>query len=209
LAGGFVLSEDEKKERIRIFENHRDEINKRQLSNSESFDKAMLSLSSAGLALSLSFIKFIVPLDKIEQTFFLYATWWLFGLTIILTIVSLLVSQKALDNTLKYAEKYYLANDPNYFNKKDKWDDVTNWLNRVPAVTFILAIISVIIFTTQNFQINEKGENIMSNENQQLNEGAKVPSMQKVNIEKGANIPKMQPTQPSENTQPTLDKKEE
>ena len=96
---------DEEKERIRIFENHRDEINKRQLSNSESFDKAMLSLSSAGLALSLSFIKFIVPLEDIQETFFLYCTWWLFGLTIILTITSLLVSHKSFGKYFKTCRK--------------------------------------------------------------------------------------------------------
>ena len=204
----------EENESKRIFESYRDEINKRQLSNSESFDKAMLSLSSAGLALSLSFIKFIVPLDKIEQTFFLYTTWCLFGLTIILTITSLLVSQKALENTLKYAEKYYLDDNPKYFNKKDKWNGATNWLNRVPAITFILAIISVIIFTTQNFQINKEQD--MSKDNKNASnieiglEGANIPTMQKVpngdTKTKGTEIPKMQPKQAAEKS--TTDNKE-
>ena len=194
-------AEDENK---RLFEAHRDEINKRQLSNSESFDKAMLSLSSAGLALSLTFIKFIVPLDKTEYTFFLYMTWWLFGITIICTIISLQISQIALQRRLKYAEEYYLENKEESLNKQDSWTKSVNWLNRIPAVTFILAIISVIIFTTQNFK---KEDNNMSKDAEHKNfeydsRGATIPTMQKVptkdTIKNGANIPKMQPTQPAE-----------
>ena len=57
-------TEEEQKRSTEIFDSFRDELYKRQLSNSEAYDKAILSLSSAGLAISLSFIKFIVPLEQ-------------------------------------------------------------------------------------------------------------------------------------------------
>ena len=126
-----------------------------------------------------------------------------------------------MENTLKHAEKYYINNDESYFNKKDFWLNATNWLNRVPAVTFILAIISVIIFTTQNFNIkykdNSMAKKVFIEEGASVptmqsisTRGANVPNMQKVSsgdtVTNGANIPKMQPAQPTETS--SSDKKE-
>ena len=60
----------DKKTRSELYAELKEDINKRDLSNSESFDKAILSLSSAGLAISLSFIKFMFLL---KMPFIFYA----------------------------------------------------------------------------------------------------------------------------------------
>lgn len=51
------------------------EINASLLSNSQMLDKAILSLSSAGLGVSLAFIKNVVPLDKATNLYLLYLSW--------------------------------------------------------------------------------------------------------------------------------------
>jgi len=205
--------EKQQEENKRIFEIYRDEINKRDLSNSESFDKALLSLSSAGLALSLTFIKFIVPLEEIKSINYLYSIWILFGLTIILIIISILVSQKALKNSLLYAEKYYLENEEEYFNKKDNWNKLNSILPFLQSTTFILAIICVIIFATINFE-KSKDKNMSEKKSQIVIEAGMeslVPTMQKKTETRGATIPKIQkiPTpKPDSNSNTSSEKKE-
>ena len=182
------------------------EINKRQISNTESLDKALLSLSTAGLGFSLSIAKF-VSLKNTDDYMLLYCVWTLFALTIISTVISFIVSQKALDNVLEYAEKYYLDNNTDYLNKEDNWIKSIRWISIFSVTTFLLAIIFAIIFSIENFQIKNKDYSMTKCEEQisSVNaglEGASIPAMQKVTnkdtVNNGANIPKMQPTQPVE-----------
>jgi len=190
----------------------RDELYKRQLSNTEAFDKAVLSLSSAGLAISLTFIKFITPLEFAEYIGLLYASWILFGLSIVTTISSLISSQIGIDVQLKNAEEYYINEKEDFLNKKNIAANITSWLNRASALFFVVAIVSVISFVIINFNESKKipliqGENVMSKikvndgaaipVKQQINEGAPIPVMQKV-MQKGATIPTIQQVQPSQ-----------
>ncbi|MCH9691143.1 MAG: hypothetical protein K0U59_03625 [Gammaproteobacteria bacterium] len=87
---------------------YKGELYKRELSNSEAYDKAILSLSSAGLAISLTFIKFIVPLDKAVHLVFLKSSWILFLLSVTFVICSFLVGNKAIQFHLECAEQYYI-----------------------------------------------------------------------------------------------------
>lgn len=200
------------------------EINKRELSNSENFDKAILSLSSAGLAFSLTFIKFVVPLENIKDPTFLYWTWYLFGASIILTIISFLISQKALRVSLDYADKCFNQNNEEFCNKKSWWGIGVDILNFIVGVVFISAVISVIMFTNKNFDIKD---NNMSDDNKELKittesartpvmqtnatRGANVPSMQRpntgINVTGGANVPTMKPSQPTEESSSTTEEK--
>ena len=177
------------------------EINKRQISTSESLDKALLSLSTAGLGFSLSIAKF-VSLKDTDDYFLLYCVWSLFGLTIISTVVSFLISQKALDNVLKYAEEYYLEGIESSLNKEDIWIKSIRWVNVSSVTTFLLAIIFAIIFSIQNFQIKEQGKEIMSEKKSHSTRGTNVPSMPKKQDTSGSGQkagvppPHMKPTKP-------------
>jgi hypothetical protein len=73
---------DEIEERKRLYSETRKDLLNRQLSNAENFDKAILSLSTAGLGFSLAFIKGIVPIRGATYLFLLYFSWWMFGITI-------------------------------------------------------------------------------------------------------------------------------
>ncbi|MCB1663768.1 MAG: hypothetical protein KDI20_14290 [Pseudomonadales bacterium] len=122
----------------------------RQLSNNEGFDKAILSLSSAGLALSLTFFRFVVPIDKAVSIHTLEISWYLFLAALISTILSFLTSQKALALELMFAEKYYLENDQNYEKKNNPASILTELLHRFSAFFFIGATISIVVFVTKN-----------------------------------------------------------
>lgn len=101
-------TDEEQRRSVEMFDSFRDELYKRQLSNNEAYDKAILSLSSAGLAISLSFIKFIVPLDKAVYLGVLKTAWVLFLVSVVSTLVSYIVGNKGITRQLEYAEKYYI-----------------------------------------------------------------------------------------------------
>jgi len=127
-----------------------EEVNKRMLSNNEAFDKAILSLSSAGLGLSLTFFKFVVPAKEAVDTDLLEKGWYLFLGAIISTMISFGVSQQAQKKEIEYAEKYYLKDLEDYGNKNNPAANLTEALNVLSGILFISALISIVCFVTKN-----------------------------------------------------------
>ena len=97
-------------ERQRLHDTLRDDLFKRQLSNSENLDRAILMLSSAGLGLSLVFVKGLVPLTKADCMCLLYFSWFLFGSAILSTLVSFFVSQQGIKKQLEMNKQYLRQN---------------------------------------------------------------------------------------------------
>ena len=133
-----------------LYRQYCEEISKRQLSNNEAFDKAILSLSSAGLALSLTFFKFVVPLNDAVCINILERSWFLFLAAIICTLFSYVTSQQALKTEVKHAEKYYLEDNDDYSSKNNPAGNLTEALNVISGFLFVFALISVVYFVTQN-----------------------------------------------------------
>ncbi len=127
-----------------------EEINRRMLSNNEAFDKAVLTLSSAGLGLSLTFFKFVVPVEQAINTELLERGWFLFLAAIISTMLSFVVSQQAQKKEIEYAEKYYLKDLKEYENKNNPAANLTEALNILSGILFISALISIVLFVTNN-----------------------------------------------------------
>ena len=136
--------------REKLFEEFKREIDKRQLSNSENFDKAVLAYSSAGLALSLGFLKDIVPLAKASYKCLLFTSWALFVLAVIVTIISFLVSQKGLSKQLKLSVDYYLGCEEDAPTKGNGWATATEVMPFVAGISFVVAIICTTFFVYFN-----------------------------------------------------------
>ncbi len=162
---------------------HKAEIDKRDLSNSENRDKAILSFSSAGLALSLSLIRFVVPIEKIENFTLLYWVWSLFGGAVILTILSFSFSQYALKKELKSSEDYYLNGNENYIPKYIKY--IEKFFAIIPTLLFVGAIICIVVFAIQNF-------NKTSKRNEGMSDTKKIIVQKKI-ARRGASIPQREP----------------
>ena len=85
--------------RQELYKNTREDLLKRQLSNSERLDNAILTLSTGVLALSLAFIKDIVPVKMAAHLWLIKTSWRLLGLSIVLTLLSFVaVSLASRDN---------------------------------------------------------------------------------------------------------------
>lgn len=145
-----VLTEEEKKDRIRIYESLREHILKSQLSNSENFDKEILTLSSVFLGATLTFIKDIVPIKTAWYLWQLNLSYLFFIIVIISTIISFLVSQRALAIQLDYAEKYYLELQEEFLKKENKWGNWIKYLSYISAFFFIFGIFCVALFIILN-----------------------------------------------------------
>ena len=138
------------KERFNFYLQFRERLLENQLSNAEGLDRAILSLSSAGLGLSLAFIKDIVPLNIAHQIWLLELSWLFFAGAIISTLISYLTSQAGIKKQLEYSEQYYIEGKEEFFNSPNYPAQVTEWLAYVSAGMFIFAIIFTTLFVVKN-----------------------------------------------------------
>lgn len=144
-------TEEQRAQATSIFATYKAEVDKRELSNTDNYDKNILTLSSAGLAISLTVFKDIAPHDQTAYMWLLYSAWILFGCAILATIFSFSISNAALRAELEIAHKYYIEEDESVFGKVSLESKILNWVNRFSGGFFVLAIISVITFGVITF----------------------------------------------------------
>ena len=142
------MTEDQ--ERKDVYAATRQDLLNRQLSNSERFDNAILTLSTGSLGVSLAFIKDIVPLNSAIGIKCLRYSWWLFGAAVIFTMLSFVVSQLGIKKQLVYAEEYYLNEKKEYLNKRNMFAVFTEYFNYLAGIFFIFGILTTIYFVTLN-----------------------------------------------------------
>ena len=189
--------------RQKLYAEARTDLLKRQLSNSENADRAILSVSTAALGFSLAFLKDIIRLNEAEYGFLLYLSWAFFVFSVVLTLISFFTSQKAIDEHLDIANKYYIDGDDGALEIRPKCATITEALNKTGAILLVLGLLCTCVFVGVNLS---RGKNMA--EYKQINEGATVPSIQRVpqsgGLEhKGAPIPALQtiPTNPQSGAQ--------
>ena len=139
-----------KTENQKIFSERRKELIDRQLSNSEGQDRAILTLSSSGLVISVSFIRFIVDLDHAIYTNLLLASWFFFALAVISTVISYLIGQKAINDSIEISYKYYIDDDDDYENITPLSSKINDKVNLLSSIAFMIAVISIATFITLN-----------------------------------------------------------
>lgn len=177
--------------RLKLYADARADLLKRQLSNSENADRAILSVSTAALGFSLAFLKDIIWLNNTEWNLLLYLSWAFFVFSVIVTLVSFFTSQKAIDEQLEIAHKYYIECDA-AIQIRPKCAKITEMLNKAGAILLVLGLLCTCIFVGFNLS---KGKAMTSKSF--ANDGAIIPSMHKVpqggnTVTKGATIPTLQ-----------------
>lgn len=202
-------TECEQKRSIEIYDSFRDELLKRQLSNTENYDKSILTLSSAGLAISLTFLNSVVQIEHAMHLWLVTTSWICFLLSIILSLVAYLVSNAAVTKQLSIAEDYYVNKLQSAFNKKNWLSLLNNWLNYFVGLLFSAATIAVVVFVILNVSlVGEKmtDKKVDTSNHQVLRESATIPTMQRVLTEgvsiNSAQIPTMQAAPGGSSQQP-------
>lgn len=165
-------------ERRSLYDKYWAEAQTRQRSSSENFDKSILTYSSSGLAISLAFLKDFVPASKIALwPELLYASWFCFVLATGLTISSFLVSYRAQELSVEYAEEYLINGKDEFYNKKTWRDRFIKWSNVVSGAAFVLALVLTSLFV--KFNLDRRTE--MSDKKNIAQDGMPTAMMQKVN----------------------------
>ena len=128
----------------------RDHLIRLQLSNSEGFDRAILTLSSAGLALSITVVKEFVGKGSAHQAWSLQAAWILFAASIATVVISYITSQQGINDHLEYAHAYYEEGCDEYRIKSSPWRHWTIRLGYAGGALFLIAIAALIWFSISN-----------------------------------------------------------
>jgi len=128
------------------------EVQRRQVSNAENIDRALLTLSSTGLAVSFAVIKNIVPFDTATHFGILLGSWGLFAVSIFATLASFLTSQCGLKTQLTSIKKELLEKpkDPTLEKKADRMFSLTTGLTVLSCVCYFAAILLTILFISIN-----------------------------------------------------------
>jgi hypothetical protein len=137
---------------VKLHDEYRKKVWEDSVSGSENFDKYLITFSTGALALSLSFIKDIVPLKDAIWTPLLIVSWAAFILTILITLISFRISMRALENMSPVLDDFYLNGNVEAFNKhlEDPW---TKWVDRCARggiIFFVLGLVFTMIFVSGN-----------------------------------------------------------
>lgn len=143
-------SADDIKFRSDLHKATRDHLIRLQLSNSEGFDRAILTFSSAGFALSITVVKDLVRNGPMHHAWSLQVSWVLFALSIATVVISYITSQQGINDHLDYAHQYYEEGCDEFRSKSSPWRHWTIRLGYAGGVFFLLAITALILFSISN-----------------------------------------------------------
>lgn len=168
-----------------MFNSYREDLLKRNLSNTENYDKAILTLSSASLGLSLALVKLIVPTEEADFFWMLYSNWALLVLSIFSSLSAYLISNKALEKELSKARSYYIDNDESAFYIENKYTNFNKNLNYFTGIAFSLSIILIVLFVALNMEaikMSDKDNQIktmVENDPRTIKKSADIPTMER------------------------------
>ena len=109
---------------------------------SRDFDRAIITLSSGGLAISLVFVHDVAPHPRCTQ--WLVAGWSLFTVSLVLILLSFLVSMSALRREMNRIDKNEDRSKPLIRTR------LTAWFNWASAVALIAGVGALLVFASRN-----------------------------------------------------------
>ena len=142
----------------------------------ESFDGAVLTISSALLTASIAFVKDIIALPKAEVLWLLVASWVMFIVAICSTLSSHILSSMAVDEQMRIADEYYLRDNEEVQDSSNKYTGITRRLNYVSAASFVCAAVATVVF----FSINVINERMNMSRSDDGKKGITPPAMPRV-----------------------------
>ena len=116
---------------------------------SRSFDKAMLTLSVGALALSLIYMRDFAKTPSWSAL--LYGAWITFGISLLATSWSFLISQSALRKQRKMLDERHRGRPEVGIQTKNRFASATNWLNWWSVIAFTAGVVLLALFAIVNF----------------------------------------------------------
>jgi hypothetical protein len=114
------------------------------------FDKAVLALSGGGLAVSISFIRDLVPNAAPSSLTILWVSWLLYASSMTFTLFSFLFSQWAFDRELTLMDAHFLSGDKEALRRPNRYAAAVRWLNYASCTALTTAIALTVVFAFVN-----------------------------------------------------------
>ena len=133
-------------ENEKAFAEHWRLVEERRKSNAENLDRWIMIFSWLGICMILVISSFAANILESDSEGFLGSALIFFGVSITLTLLSYVTSQRALFNSQNNAEKYYIGGNKEYREKKDFWSIATTLLTTMSTITFLIAIFELARF---------------------------------------------------------------
>lgn len=146
----YELSDEEITQRRQMFDKYREDLLARELSNSQAYDKAILTLSSAGFAISVTAIELVTTLKNSDYAYLIIISWWLFFITILISISTFLIGNAAINKQINFAREYYIEAFVDAAQKTSWLVSLNSILNILAGLTFLSAIAVTIVFFTKS-----------------------------------------------------------
>ena len=147
------------------FNKYMDTLDNRELSNIEAYDKAILTVSSAGLALSIAMLNVFGKEHALVFILSLEVAWGLFIVSILSTIGSFLIANKAIKDGKDIAIRHHLKRLPDAYSERSIWGDWNTYLTWCSGLFLSLALIFVVFFAIANAQSRTYQELKMNDKN--------------------------------------------
>ncbi|MDH5327691.1 MAG: hypothetical protein OEY58_19730 [Gammaproteobacteria bacterium] len=135
-----------------VYDNYRSDLLNRSLSNTENYDKTIITLSAATLGFSMIAIRYVVPLESAEYTYLIQLGWFMLPTCIAASLVASLIGNKAIDVQLENARNYYIEGEQDALNRKNIYTTINKYLNIFTGIAFLSALFLIIIFVTVNIK---------------------------------------------------------
>ena len=119
-----------------------------QRSAEEKYDAILTTLGSAFLALSVTFLKDVVPLAEAQWMWVLYLSWASFAGTIMVTVASLGMSSYAVSWHVRRLSPTEFA--PQGLEKENPWNKAIKHLNLFAGGAFLLGVLCTVVFAVSN-----------------------------------------------------------
>ena len=142
------LTDGDRNVRREMFDKYESELRSRELSNSQQYDKAILTLSSAGFAISVTAFQSIKAHGTVEHVFLIICSWWLFFSTIALSLIGFVIGNAAIRRQIKFANDYYIQCFKDAYSKTSVLVHVNSAINILSGITFLSAIGFIVAFFT-------------------------------------------------------------
>jgi hypothetical protein len=154
------------------------DVTQKEVANADNYDKSLLTLSSALLGISLTFIDNVVPLGNALWKWALVASWACFALTILTVLASIMYGQHCLNQLAKSAKVYFLEHDKSSNGISENIRRRLFWFNCANGAIFFSGVVLMVVFVSVNIL---RGESVMNvekkvNHPDQLNTRTQVAS---------------------------------
>ena len=145
-----MRTENEQKQRKKLYDFHVKELHRRYLSNVEHYDKALLTLTSSSLGFSLLAIRYIVPWETASFLYMLIIAWFLMAISITTSLISYRIGNKAIKEAEKNATDYYLHGIKGANERENPYIEYNRRLSNWTKILFLISMFLILLFVSLN-----------------------------------------------------------